>query len=135
MAKAVLYLLELLHVTNDSILPPFTCEDAPSTAARQKTEHQAIGCWGWGLGLGGIQETVQLFRILSCLERIHRPYPWPQLLWKARMNQINIEEALRCGCLSVEPTDSAGREERVINKVPPHPSYFLQSLMISSVFP
>lgn len=103
---------------------------------KQNTKPSGVGGGGWGWGWGAVKrQTVQLFRILSCSERIHRPHPWPQLLWKARMNQINIEEALRCGCLSVEPTDSAGREERVINKVPPHPSYFLQSLMISSVFP
>lgn len=59
----------------------------------------------------------------------------PQLLWKTRMNQINIEEALRSGGLSVSPMDSAGEEERVINKVPLHMLYILQSLMISSVFP
>lgn len=35
----------------------------------------------------------------------------PQLLWKTRMNQINIEEALRSGGLSVHPMDSAGGEE------------------------
>lgn len=27
------------------------------------------------------------------------------------MNQINVEEALGCGSLSVQPTDSAGRGE------------------------
>lgn len=51
------------------------------------------------------------------------------------MNQINIEEALGSGSLSVEPMDSAGGESRAINKVPLHMLYILQSLMISSVFP
>lgn len=104
----------------------------------RKQNTQPSGAGGGGRGWGGVaaeRQTVQLFRILSCSERIHRPDPWPQLLWKARMNQINIEEALRCGRLSVQPTDSSGGEERVINKVPPHPLYILQSLMISSVFP
>lgn len=51
------------------------------------------------------------------------------------MNQINIEEAPGSGSLSVKPMESAGGEERVINKVPPNMLYILQSLMISSVFP
>lgn len=32
----------------------------------------------------------------------------PQLLWKTRMNQINIEEVFRSGRLSVQPMDLAG---------------------------
>lgn len=72
---------------------------------------------------------------VSCKKQIHHTDPWPQLLWKTRMNQINIEEALRSGSLSVWPMDSAGEEERIINKVPLHMLYILQSLMISTVFP
>lgn len=117
-------LFELLPVTDVHIPPNFlpvcmqTCAHHSRSAETPKTEPSG-------------RQTVQRCRILSCSERIHRPDPWPQLLWKARMNQINVEEALRCG----SPTDSAGRAERVINKVPLHPPYILQSLMISSVFP
>lgn len=48
------------------------------------------------------------------------------------MNHINMEEDLS---LSVMQIDSAGAREGVINKVPLHEPYILQSLMISSVFP
>lgn len=76
-----------------------------------------------------------VLRPVSCKKQIHHADPWPQLLWKTRMNQINIEEALGSGSLSAWPMDSARGVERVINKVPLHMLYILQSLMISSVFP
>lgn len=136
MAKVVLYILKLVLVTDVSILThPHAKLHFPQPRGR-KQNTQPSGAGGGGReGEAVERQSVQLFRILSCSERIRRPDSWPQLLWKARMNQINIEEALRYGCLSVQPTDSARGEERVINKVPLHPPYILQSLMISSVFP
>lgn len=93
----------------------------------------------WLLEDGPETQTVQAataaLHPVSCSRQIHHADPWPQLLWKTRMNQINIEEALGSGSRSAEPMDSAGGEERVINKVPLHMLYILQSLMISSVFP
>lgn len=38
---------------------------------------------------------------VSCKKQIHHTDPWPQLLSKTRMNQINIGEALGSGSLSV----------------------------------